>query len=50
MIWLSFLLLLFAALYVSIERGQSTRDRILRWMVILGALLLSLMLGSGAIR
>ncbi|MEX2583275.1 MAG: hypothetical protein WD766_08365 [Gemmatimonadota bacterium] len=49
MIWLAILLILLAGLYVAVERGQSTMDRLLRWMVIAGAVLLAILLGSGAI-
>jgi hypothetical protein len=49
MIWIALLLLLFAGAYVSIERGTSTLDRVLRWMVIAGALILAILLGSGTI-
>ena len=47
--WLAVGLLLLAGLYVAVERGQSRFDRILRWMVVAGALILALLLGSGAI-
>jgi hypothetical protein len=47
--WLAILLLLLAGFYVAVERGQSTKDRVLRWMVITGALLMALLLGSGAL-
>jgi hypothetical protein len=48
--WMAIFLLLLAGLYVAIERGQSTRDRVLRWMVITGALLLAFLIGSGVLR
>jgi heme A synthase len=46
---ISILLLLLAGFYVSVERGQSTMDKVLRWMVLIGAILLAIQLGSGAI-
>ncbi|MEX2572429.1 MAG: hypothetical protein WD737_14110 [Gemmatimonadota bacterium] len=46
---LAILLLLLAGLYVAIERGQSPKDRVLRWMVIAGALILAFLLGSGTV-
>jgi len=49
MLWLSILLLLLAGFYVTVERGQSTMDRVLRWMVIIGSLLIALLIGSGAL-
>jgi hypothetical protein len=49
MAWLAILLLLLAGFYVAVERGQSTTDRVLRWMVVAGALIIALLLGSGAI-
>jgi hypothetical protein len=47
---LAILLLLLAGFYVAVERGQTTSDRILRWMVVVGALLMAFLLGSGALR
>ena len=50
MAWIAILLLLLAGIYVTVERGQSTTDKILRWMVLIGAILLAIQLGSGGIR
>lgn len=50
MLWLALLLLLLAGFYVVVERGESRTDRILRWMVILGAMMMALLLGSGSLR
>lgn len=50
MLWLAILLLLLAGVYVSVERGTSTLDRILRWMVILGAIMLAVLIGGGGLR
>jgi hypothetical protein len=50
MAWGAIVLLLLAGLYVALERGTSTRERVLRWMVITGAVILAVLLGSGAIR
>ena len=47
--WIAMVLLLLAGVYVAVERGDSPTDRVLRWMVILGALLLAVLLGSGAL-
>jgi hypothetical protein len=49
MVWLAILLLLLAGVYVAVERGKGVMDRVLRWMVIAGAVLLALLIGSGAI-
>jgi len=49
MIWLAILMLLLAGVYVAVERGQSTKDRVLRWMVITGAVIMAVLIGSGAI-
>ncbi len=45
--WIAIVLILLAGLYVAIERGEGKMDRILRWMVIAGAILMALLLGSG---
>lgn len=45
--WLPILLLLFAGIYVAVERGQSRREKILRWMVISGAVIMAVLLGGG---
>lgn len=50
MTWLAFLLLLLAGFYLMVERGQSRSDRILRWMVALGALLMAVLIGGGYFR
>ena len=50
MTWLALLLLLLAGVYLTVERGQSTTDRILRWMVVAGALLMAVLLGGGYFR
>lgn len=42
-------LLILAGIYVAVERGQSPRDRILRWMVIAGAVIMALLVGSGMV-
>ena len=47
--WIAIVLLLLAGLYIIIERGDSRTDRVLRWMVIVGALLMAVVLGSGAL-
>ena len=49
MTWLAILLILLAGVYVAVERGEGKMDRVLRWMVIIGALLMALLLGSGSI-
>ena len=49
MIWGAFFLLILAGIYVTVERGQSTREKVLRWMVISGAVLMAILLGSGAL-
>jgi hypothetical protein len=46
--WLAILLILLAGFYLAVERGTSTWDRALRWMVIAGAMLIALLIGSGA--
>lgn len=47
MLWLAVLLLVLAGVYVAIERGESGWDRVLRWMVIIGALLMAFAVGGG---
>jgi len=47
--WLAILLILLAGFYLAVERGTSTLDRALRWMVIAGAMLIALLIGSGAL-
>jgi hypothetical protein len=49
MAWIAIMMLFLAGLYVAVERGQSTKDRVLRWMVIAGALIIAILLGSGAL-
>lgn len=49
MTWIAILLLLLAGIYVSVERGQSPMDKFLRWMVVVGALLMALLLGTGVL-
>ena len=49
MIWQAIVLLLLAGLYLAVERADTRTDRILRWMIIVGALLMALLLGSGAL-
>ena len=48
-IWGAILLLLLAGFYVAVERGESRTDRILRWMVILGAMTLAVLIGGRAL-
>jgi VIT1/CCC1 family predicted Fe2+/Mn2+ transporter len=50
MAWLAILLLLLAGFYLAVERGQSPTDRMLRWMVIVGAVLMAALIGSGTLR
>ena len=45
--WIGVLLILLAGFYVVVERGNSPMDRALRWMVIAGAILMGIWLGSG---
>lgn len=47
--WIAIVLLLLAGFYVAVERGQSRTDRILRWMVIVGAVAIALLIGGGAL-
>lgn len=47
--WIAIVLLLLAGIYIVVERGGSRTDRVLRWMVIVGALLMAVLLGSGAL-
>ena len=50
MVWLAVLLLVLAGIYVAVERGTSPTDRVLRWMVIVGAIMLAVLIGSGGVR
>ena len=47
--WIAIVLLLLAGVYIVVERGDSRTDRVMRWMVIAGALLMAVVLGSGAL-
>jgi hypothetical protein len=48
--WLALILLLLAGIFLVVERGQGTFDRVLRWMVLLGALLMAILVGGGYFR
>lgn len=46
--WLAILLLVLAGVYVVVERGQTPREKVMRWMVITGAILMAVLIGSRA--
>lgn len=49
MTWAAIFLLILAGIYVTVERGQTPREKMLRWMVVAGAILMAILLGSGAL-